>query len=142
MIDITLLAAIPLLQGLQSDQLRQIARSLCQCTPPARATVVSAKEPFTEVLIIITGATKSHVDQPEDRHDILAILGPRALTGAWALEAGEYILKIDGKTIYEFTISSSASAIACSSDSARPAAQAAANVAWSICPRAASTTCS
>jgi len=92
MIDITLLAAIPLLQGLPSDQLQQLARSLSQCIPPAHATVVSAKDPSNEVLIIITGATKIYVDQPEDRHTILAILGPGALTGKRALEPGEYIL--------------------------------------------------
>jgi len=139
MIDITLLAAIPLLQELPSNQLQQIARSLCQRIPPPRATVVSAKDPSREVLIIITGATGIYADQPEECHAILAILGPGALTGQQGLEAGEYLLKIDGKTIYEFTISSSASAIACSSDSARPAAQAWANVVGSMCPRTTST---
>jgi CRP-like cAMP-binding protein len=139
MIDTTLLAAIPLLQGLQSDQLQQIARLLCQHTPPARATVVSANDPSSELLIIITGATRIYADQPEECHDILAILGPGALTGERALEAGKYILKIDGNTLYELTISSSASAIACSSESARPAAQAWANVVGSMCSRTTST---
>jgi hypothetical protein len=142
MIDITLLAAIPLFQGLQPDQLQQLARSLCQPAPPARASVVSAKEPSNEVLIIITGATRTQVEQIEDRHAILAILGPGALTGERMPKAGEYILKIDGNPIYQFTISSSASAIACSSDSARPAAQASAKAAGSTCLCTALTTCS
>lgn len=75
------LAAIPLLRGLEREQLAHVSGILRRAVYPAGMAIIAAEHPGQEIYLIIEGTVKVFIDQVDGTAVTLAILGPGAIVG-------------------------------------------------------------
>lgn len=76
---------IPLLKGLTSDDLSRLHSMLRRKTVPANTTLMMVEQAAEIVYIILSGAVKVHIEQPDGSDVILAILGAGDVVGEMSL---------------------------------------------------------
>ena len=75
------LVDLPLFQGLTTEQLSRVRPLLRHRTVPAGTNIITVEQPGELVYVILSGTAKIHVEQPDGRDVILAILGPGEVVG-------------------------------------------------------------
>src|SRR5262245_28458595 len=83
--DLTALSALPIFQGLTSDELTQLARVLHPKTVPTGTTIITAEQPGGVIYLILEGTVKVYVEQAGGGNVILAIRGPGEILGEMSL---------------------------------------------------------
>ena len=81
----SVLAELPLFNGLSNEQLSKLGTFLRYKRVSAGAEIIRANQPGGNAYIILDGSVKIHIDQPDGSDVILAILGAGELVGEMSL---------------------------------------------------------
>jgi CRP/FNR family cyclic AMP-dependent transcriptional regulator len=81
------LGQVALFQGLPAADLRQISERVHSKIFPANAPLMTAEQPGEVVYFIASGTVKVHVEQPDGRDVLIAILGPGEVVGELSIFA-------------------------------------------------------
>lgn len=83
--DPSVLAELPLFNGLTNEQLSKLGTFLQYKRASAGTEIIRANQPGGNAYIILAGSVKIHIDQPDGSDVILAILGAGELVGEMSL---------------------------------------------------------
>ena len=81
----SVLAELPLFDGLTDEQLSKLGAFLRYKRVSAGTEIIRANQPGGNAYIILAGSVKIHIDQPDGSDVILAILGAGELVGEMSL---------------------------------------------------------
>jgi CRP/FNR family transcriptional regulator, cyclic AMP receptor protein len=81
----SVLAQLPLFDGLTNEQLLKLGTLLRYKRTSAGTEIIRANQPGGNAYIILDGSVKIHIDQPDGSDVILAILGAGELVGEMSL---------------------------------------------------------